>query len=136
VLWLAAPFKPTRKVLAVRSPGKISGLRGTTENVANVEPWNMTADMFSQNDMTGAAWKLAVIVEALSPNEMLFEFENVIAERLFEVVPADTLIAVRLVAMLAVMVEALRPKLTPFEFEKVKADARFDVVPADRLIEP
>ena len=56
------------------------------------------------------------------------------ADRLFEVVPAETLIAVRLVATDAVIVEALSPKLTPLEFEKVMADRLFEVVPAETLI--
>ena len=78
----------------------------------------------------------AVMVEPLRPKETLFEFENVMAERLFDVVPALTLMFVRLVATEAVIVEALSPKLTPFELEKVKALARLLVVPAERLIEP
>jgi hypothetical protein len=78
---------------------------------------------------------LAVMVEALSPNETLFELENVMAERLFDVVPADTLMFVSEVATEAVMVEAFKPNEMPFEFENVNAEARFDVVPALRLIE-
>jgi hypothetical protein len=57
------------------------------------------------------------------------------AERLFDVVPALTLMFVSEVAIDAVIVEAFKPKLTPFELENVNAEARFDVVPALRLIE-
>ena len=78
----------------------------------------------------------AVIVEPLRPKLTLFEFENVMAERFWLVVPALTLMLVRLVATDAVMVDAFNPKLIPLEFENVKAEARFDVVPALRLMLP
>src|SRR5271165_7595338 len=76
----------------------------------------------------------AVTFEPSKPNETLLAFENVMADTLLDVVPALTLMFVRLVAMLAVIVDALRPKLTPFEFENVKALARLLVVPAERLM--
>jgi hypothetical protein len=78
----------------------------------------------------------AVIVDPLSPKLTPFELLNVMAERLFEVVPADTLMAVRLVAIEPVMVEPLRPKLTPFELLNVTALRLFEVVPAEKLILP
>ena len=61
-----------------------------------------------------SAFTEAVMTEPFKPNETLLLFENVRAERLLLVVPAETLMFVRLVAIDAVIVEALRPKLTPF----------------------
>lgn len=77
-----------------------------------------------------------MIVLPLRPKLTLLLFENVIALRLFDVVPALTLMFVRDVATEAVIVEAFRPNDTPFEFENVNAEARFDVVPALRLMLP
>ena len=59
---------------------------------------------------------VTVIVEPLRPKETPFELLKTTAERLFEVVPAETLIFVRLVAIDAVMTdELLIPNVTPFE---------------------
>jgi hypothetical protein len=74
-----------------------------------------------------------VIVLALSPKLSPFEFENVIALRLLEVVPALTLMFVREVATEPVNVEPSRPKLTPFKFENVTALRLFEVVPAEKF---
>ena len=76
----------------------------------------------------------AVITDPLRPNETPLPFENVMADRFCEVVPALTLMFVRLVAIEAVRVDAFRPKETPFEFENVNAEARLLVVPAERLM--
>src|SRR5277367_5196398 len=78
----------------------------------------------------------AVIVDAFSPNEIPFEFENVTADKLLLVVPALTLMFVRLVATEAVIVDAFRPNEIPFEFENVMADKLLLVVPALKLTLP
>jgi hypothetical protein len=57
---------------------------------------------------------VAVIVDPLRPNETPLLFENTTADKLFDVVPADTLMFVRLVAMLAVMTDEFdMPNVTP-----------------------
>src|SRR5208337_918868 len=76
----------------------------------------------------------AVITEPFSPNITPLPFEKVIAERLFEVVPALTLMFVSDVATLAVIVPAFNPNETLEPFENVNAEARLLVVPADRLM--
>jgi hypothetical protein len=63
----------------------------------------------------------------------LLLFENVIADRLLLVVPAETLMLVRLVATDAVTVEAFNPNDTPLELLNVTAVRLFEVVPALRL---
>jgi hypothetical protein len=75
-----------------------------------------------------------VSVEALIPKERPFESEKVMAERRFEVVPALTLMFVRLVLTEAVIVEAFRPKETLLPSENVIADRRLLVVPAETLM--
>lgn len=76
----------------------------------------------------------AVTVDAFNPKLIPLEFENVTAERLFDVVPADRFMAVSDVATDAVSVEAFRPKETPLLLEKVMAERRFEVVPPDTRI--
>ena len=88
---------------------------------------------------TDAVYPAAVIVLPFSPKLMPFEFEKTTFERLVEVDPALTLIAVRLLAIDAVRVPTpapvLRPKLTLFELLKVIAESAFDVPPpAETLI--
>lgn len=65
---------------------------------------------------------LAVIVDPFSPKVTLLELLNVIALRLFDVVPPLTLIAVKLVAIDPVIVEPFRPKLIPLLLLNVTAD--------------
>jgi hypothetical protein len=74
-----------------------------------------------------------VTVEPFSPKLIPFEFEKTTFERLVEVEPALTLIAVRLVAIDAVRVPTpapvLRPKDTPLLLLNVMAERAFDVPP-------
>ena len=72
-------------------------------------------------------------VDAFRPKLTLYAFENVTALRLFDVVPAEMLMPVRLDATLAVMTDPFSPKLTLLPFEKVTAERLFDVVPAETL---
>jgi hypothetical protein len=46
----------------------------------------------------------AVTVDPFNPNEKLFEFENTTADRLFDVVPAETLILLIVAALLCMAV--------------------------------
>jgi hypothetical protein len=55
---------------------------------------------------------------------------------LLEVVPAEKLMLVRLVAIEAVMVEPFSPKLTLLLLEKVMTDRLLDVVPAEKFTLP
>jgi hypothetical protein len=75
---------------------------------------------------------VAVIVEPLRPNETLFEFEKTIALRLFDVVPALTLILVSDVAIVtdAVTVLPLIPNDTLLLLEKTTSPFVARVVPA------
>jgi hypothetical protein len=86
--------------------------------------------VFQKFDIIGIVETDAVIVEALSPKLTPLPFENVMFERFPLVVPALTLIAVRLVAIEAVSVDALNPKDTPFEFDHVQFERLALVVPA------
>lgn len=58
----------------------------------------------------------------MSPKLTPFELLKVRADRLLLVVPAETLMFVRLVAIDAVTVEPFSPKLTPFRLLNVIAD--------------
>jgi hypothetical protein len=79
---------------------------------------------------------LAVTTDPFNPNEMLFALENVSALRLFDVVPALKLMAVKLDATLAVNVPAFNPKETLLPFENEICERLFDVVPALKLMLP
>jgi hypothetical protein len=71
----------------------------------------------------------------LRPNEIPFEFEKTIFVRLFEVVPALTLIEAAVGgATDAVITEPFSPKLTLFKLLNVTALRLFEVVPALTLI--
>ena len=78
----------------------------------------------------------AVTTEPFNPNETLLRLLKVRADRLLEVDPAETLIAVRLVATLAVMVDAESPKVTPFDAEKTNDEAVLVVPLAARAMLP
>ena len=76
----------------------------------------------------------AVITDPFKPNDTPFELENVNADRLLEVVPAETLMLVRLVATEPVKTEPFRPKLTLLPLLNVNAERLLLVVPALTLI--
>ena len=80
-----------------------------------------------------AVYPAAVTTLPANPKLIPLLFENVIADRLFEVEPAETLMFVSEVAIDAVRVPTpapvLRPKLTLFELLKVIAESAFDVPP-------
>lgn len=75
-----------------------------------------------------------MIVDPLRPNDRPLLLLITRADRLLEVVPAETFMLVRLVAMLAVTVEAFNPKLTLLALPKVRAERLFEVVPALTLM--
>ena len=68
-----------------------------------------------------------------NPKETLLLLLNVTAVRLFEVVPAETLILVTPTLTEPVIVEPFSPNETPLPLPNVSAEKLFDVVPAERL---
>ena len=76
----------------------------------------------------------AVTTDPFSPKLTLLLFENVNAERLLLVVPAETLTLVSDVAIDPVNVEPLRPNDTPLLLENVSALRLLLVVPAEILM--
>src|SRR5260221_3944123 len=76
------------------------------------------------------------MVDPLRPKLTLLLFEKTSALRLLLVVPADTLMLVRLVATEPVIVEPFKPKLTPLLFENVIAERLLLVVPPLKLTLP
>jgi hypothetical protein len=70
----------------------------------------------------------AVTTLPFSPKLIPLLFENVIADRLFDVLPAETLIA-WLAVIVPTPAPVERPKVTPLLFAKVSADRAFDVPP-------
>lgn len=80
-----------------------------------------------------AAGAEAVMTEPFNPNETPpTALLKVMALRLFEVVPADTLMLVRPALMLAEMIEpALVPNVTPLAFENASVEKAKDPLEAD-----
>src|SRR5579863_6689725 len=80
-----------------------------------------------------------VTVEPFRPKEKPLLLEKTTLVRLFDVVPAETLMAVSaftLAVMVPMPAPVERPKLTPLPFAKVRAERLFDVVPAETLMLP
>jgi hypothetical protein len=88
---------------------------------------------FSYELIVTGGTTLAVMVDALIPKLTPLELENVIAERSFFVVPAETLIAWLAVTTLEFDI----PNVTPFEFENTTVPVVLAVcVPAAMMLTP
>ena len=83
-----------------------------------------------------AAGAEAVMTDPFNPKVIPPALSKVKAERLLDVVPAETLMLVRLVATLAVSVPAFNPNDTLLPFENEICERLFDVVPALKLMLP
>lgn len=106
----------------------------TVPSVCSSTPFVLSETAFMATPPPAEGLMLAVTTLPFSPKLTPFRLLNVIALRLLEVVPADTLMLVRLVAMEAVTVEPLSPKLTPLLFEYTIFDRFPEVVPALKLM--